>query len=139
MVLKNRNQSLAGGREGGGTFVLNSVPQAWLYTAQQYCEVKWIYLLRYVFIICFKRVYCWAPKKSMTFWRLLRPEFLTSNAFNTLISDLKFHFFYICENHRTPTTEPLFLFKHPFPGSQLFSYTTFHIAVTSHSLSFLLL
>lgn len=80
-----------------------------------------------------------AQRNSMNSWRLLSSEFLTSTTFHTVISNSKFHYCCIWEDHRKSTLVQLFLLKHPFSGCHLFSYTTSHVAVPCHSLSFLLL
>lgn len=85
-------------------------------------------------------MHCQAQTNSMRSWRrCLSSEFLTFNTFHTAVSNSRLLYCYLSEDHRTATSVWLFLFKHPFPGCQFFSYTTSHVAVPSHSLSFLLL
>lgn len=80
-----------------------------------------------------------AQRNSMNSWRLLGSEFLTSDTFPAVISNSKLFYCCIWEDHRTSTLVQLFLLKHPFSSCHLFSYTTSHVAVPCHSLSFLLL
>lgn len=80
-----------------------------------------------------------AQRNPMNSWRPLSSAFLTSNTFDAVVLNSKFFYCCIWEDHRTSTLVQLFLLKHPFSVCHLFSYTTFHVAVPCHSLSFLLL
>lgn len=60
------------------------------------------------------------PEKLQSSWRLLSPEFLTSDTFHAGISNSEFLYCCIWEDHRAATVVQLFLFKHPLPGCQLF-------------------